>query len=167
MVDVARFRGYSESIGPARGLHTLHKPSSPISSRFLFRAFSQFMGTREPLRFHRDINHRFRCGVATMAMSRARFPRKDSTRNAHLLSITPQRGGFPVLLFAGSHSIPSFLVASGHSSPRITLRRRKFLSIPHQRSPIPRPPVVWCSFLFLFLLSLVICPASPGVGGWL
>jgi len=50
-------------------------------------------------------------------MSRACFPRRDSTQNDHLLGITPQRDGFPAVLFVGSHSLPSFPVAAGYSRP--------------------------------------------------
>jgi len=49
-----------------------------------------------------------------MAMSCARFPCRDSTPNAHLFSITPQRDGFPIVLLAGSHSISNIPVAAGY-----------------------------------------------------
>lgn len=47
-------------------------------------------------------------------MSRARFSCRGSTPNAHLLSITPQRDGFPVVLLAGSHSISNIPVTAGY-----------------------------------------------------
>ena len=60
------------------------------------------------------INHRLRGGVARMAMSRARFSRRNSIRNAHLLLSTAQHDGDPIVLPAGSHLIPSFPGAAGH-----------------------------------------------------
>jgi len=43
------------------------------------------------------------------------FPRGDFTQGAHLRNVTAQRSGCPVVPFAGSHSFPSFTVATEHS----------------------------------------------------
>jgi len=106
------------------------------------------------------INHSLRGGVARVAMSRARFSRRNSIRNAHLLSVT-QRNGYPIVLtylralirFQASPAPPDIC------DPWIPLRGRKFLA----STKGPKYPVhMWRAVLFKFLYLASFVLLRPG-----
>jgi len=97
---------------PSRHYATPRESPNHLSYHLLF-LFCPFFNLweREPLSFSSDINQSW-CGKDGDVS--ARFPCRDSTPSAHLLNITPQRDGFPVVLLVCSHSVPSIPVVAGN-----------------------------------------------------